>query len=199
MGPGAGWDVRAALTVTTVHLLRHATHTVQATTLAGRMPGLSLSDAGRAEAARLAGLPVQAVVCSPQPRARQTAGAIGAPVEVDPAWDEVDFGAWAGMAFADLDPDPAWRLWNTARSLAPTLGGETMLQVQARAVAGLLALRRYEAVAVVSHLDVLRAVLAYVLGMPLDALFRLHLAPASRSVVTLWEGGARVEGLNLPP
>ena len=163
------------------------------------MPGLSLSDAGQAEAAGLAGLPVQAVVCSPQPRAVQTAAFIGAPVQPDPAWDEVDFGAWAGQSFADLDPDPAWRLWNTARSLARPPGGETMLDVQARAVPALLALRRFEAVAVVSHLDVLRAVLAYVLGMPLDNLFRLHLAPASRSVVVLWDGGARVEGLNLPP
>lgn len=163
------------------------------------MPGLGLSDAGRAEAAALAGLQVPLVVCSPQPRAQQTARALGVPVHTDPAWDEVDFGSWSGMSFADLDLDPAWRLWNAARSLAATPGGETMLQVQARAVAGLLALREHEAVAVVSHLDVLRAVLAHVLGMPLDHLFRLHLAPASRSVVVLWDGGARVEGLNLPP
>lgn len=72
-----------------------------------------------------------------------------------------------------------------------------MLAVQARAVAGLMALREYQDVVVVSHLDVLRAVLAHVLGMPLDFVFRLDLAPASRSIVTLWDGGARVDGLNL--
>lgn len=184
--------------VTTVHLIRHATHTLQATHLAGRMPGLSLSGQGRAEAAALAGLPVEAAVCSPQPRAQQTAAALGVPVCTDLAWDEVDFGAWAGQEFATLDPDPAWRHWNACRSLTPTPGGETMLQVQARAMAGLHALRGYGSVAVVSHLDVLRAVLAHVLGMSLDHLFRLHLAPASRSVLVLGGDGARVEGLNLP-
>ena len=184
--------------MTTVHLVRHAEHALLGRTLAGRMAGVGLNDAGRAQAARLAGLHVDAVVSSPQQRAQETAAAFGMPIQTDPAWDEVDFGAWSGMEFAQLDPDPAWQLWNTVRSTAPTPGGETMLAVQARAVAGLAALRAYGDVVVVSHLDVLRAVLAHVLGMPLDFVFRLDLTPASRSVVTLWDGGARVDGLNLP-
>ena len=184
--------------MTTVHLVRHAEHALLGRALAGRKPGVGLNEAGRAQAARLAGLPVDAVVSSPQQRAGETAAALGRPVRVDPAWDEVDFGTWSGMEFSDLDRDPAWHLWNAARSTAPTPGGETMLAVQARAVAGLLALRVHGAVAVVSHLDVMRAVLAHVLGMPLDFVFRMELAPGSRSVVTLWEGGARVDGLNLP-
>ena len=184
--------------MTTVHLVRHAEHALLGRTLAGRMPGVGLNDAGRAQAARLAGLRVDAVVSSPQQRARETAAAFGMPVQVDPTWDELDFGAWSGMDFSLLDSDPGWHLWNTARSIAPTPGGETMLAVQARAVAGLATLRAYESVVVVSHLDVLRAVVAHVLGMPLDFVFRLDLAPASRSMVTLWDGGARVDGLNLP-
>ena len=185
--------------MTTVYLIRHAEHGLLGRTLAGRTPGVALNDAGRAQAARLRGLPVEAVVSSPQQRAQETAAALGLPVQVDPAWDEVDFGTWSGQGFAALDPDPAWQLWNAARGSAPTPGGETMLAVQARAVAGLQALRAHGSVAVVSHLDVLRAVLAHVLGMPLDFVFRLELAPASRSVVVLWDGGGRVEGLNLPP
>ena len=51
----------------------------------------------------------------------------------------------------------------------------------------------------VSHSDVIKAVLAYVLGMPLDLLHRLEIAPASRSIVTIGGDFARVEAVNLPP
>ncbi len=74
-----------------------------------------------------------------------------------------------------------------------------MLAVQARAVATLEQVRAvHGAVVAVSHSDVIKAVLAYALGMPLDLLHRLEVAPASRSVLVLGDDFARVEAVNLP-
>jgi probable phosphoglycerate mutase len=75
-----------------------------------------------------------------------------------------------------------------------------MLAVQARAMASLW--RQAEAggtVLAVSHSDVIKAVLAHVLGMPLDLLHRLEVGPASRSSLVLGADWARVEAINLPP
>ena len=53
------------------------------------------------------------------------------------------------------------------------------------------------AVAVVSHADVIKALLAHFLGMPLDLMRRLEVAPASRSVVILRTEDAVVQAVNL--
>lgn len=195
--------------MTVFHLVRHAEHGLLGRTLTGRVPGIGLNENGRAQAGRmaavLAGRHITAVRCSPQQRAQETAGpiaaALGVAVHTDPAWDEVDFGAWSGQDFADLQHDPAWHAWNNFRSTAPTPGGETMLTVQSRAVAALASCQAADPdgeVLVVSHLDVLRAVLAHALGMPLDLMFRIELAPASRSMLALWDTGVRVDGVGLP-
>ncbi len=171
------------------------------------MPGVPLSNEGRAQAAVLAGTlaarPIRTVLSSPVQRAQETAAAIaarlGLPVLTDAGLDEIDFGAWTGAAFDDLDGQPAWDTWNRFRGFAPTPGGEAMAAAQARALA---AVARAAAgggeVVLVSHSDVLKAVLAHFLGMPLDLLHRIELAPASRSVLVLFDDGARVDGMNLP-
>jgi probable phosphoglycerate mutase len=86
------------------------------------------------------------------------------------------------------------------RSTAAVPGGETMLAVQARAVAAVLRLAAAwpeREVVVVSHADVIKAVLAHVLGMPLDLLRRIEVAPGSMSLVALHGDDARVIGMNL--
>ncbi len=173
------------------------------------MPGVTLNAEGVAQAAALADAlaarPVRAVLSSPLQRAHDTAAPIaarhGLPVLTDAGLDEIDFGAWTGKTFGALAADPAWNAWNRCRSLAPTPGGETMAAAQARALAAVARVREAvpdgEAV-LVGHSDVLKAVLAHLLGTPLDLLQRIELAPASRSVVVLWDGGGRVDGMNLP-
>ena len=190
-----------------MHLVRHAAHGLLGRVLAGRMPGVPLSNEGRAQAAALAATlaarPIRAVLSSPVQRAQETAAPIaarlGLPVLTDPGLDEIDFGAWTGATFDALDGQPAWDTWNRFRSFAPTPGGEAMAAAQARALA---AVARAAAdggeVVLVSHSDVLKAVLAHFLGMPLDLLHRIELAPASRSMLVLFEDVARVDGVNLP-
>ena len=217
MGPAAGRRVRRVrgpgLTLpggTTLHLVRHAAHGLLGRVLAGRMPGVGLSEEGQAQAARLADTlasrPIQAVLSSPLERAQATAAAIaarhGLPVQTDPGLDEIDFGAWTGAAFDDLDGRPDWHAWNCFRSFAPTPGGETMVAAQARALAAVARARAAHPdgeVVMVGHSDVLKAVLAHFLGMPLDLLLRIELHPAHRCVVVLFDDDARIEAIDLPP
>ncbi len=193
----------------TLHLVRHATYHLVGHALGGRGSGLPLNEAGRSEAARvaagLAARDLAAVVSSPQLRARETAEPIAAPrgivVEVDDGFDEIDFGDWTGRDFASLAPSPEWRAFNTLRSFSQVPGGEAAVAVQARAVAAAMRLASRhsdrEAV-VVSHCDVIRSLLAYALGMPLDLSRRLEVAPGSRSVLVLFDEDVRVDAVNLP-
>ena len=174
------------------------------------MPGVALSAEGRAQAvllaASLAGRPVAAVLSSPVQRAQETAAPIaarlGLAVTTDAGLDELDFGEWTGLAFAELEGRPQWDAWNRARSLASCPGGESMVAAQARALASVARLRQAHPggeLVLVSHQDILKAVLAHVLGVPLDLFQRITLDPAHRSVVVLFEADARVDGINLPP
>ena len=70
--------------------------------------------------------------------------------------------------------------------------GETLSEVQWRAVAAIERLadqHRDEAVAVGSHADVIRVIVAHYLGMPLDLIHRINLLPASVSIVDLFPSG----------
>lgn len=197
------------MTATVFHLVRHGSHDLLGRVLVGRGK-VSLSATGQAEAeavaATLAGLGVAAVVCSPQDRARETAAPIaarcGLAVEVDSGLDELDLGEWTGARFGTLHGDARWRAFNTFRGSAPVPGGESMLAVQARAVETVLRLRAAYpdgAVALVSHADVIKALLVHFLAMPLDLMRRIEIAPASRSVLTLYAEDAVVQAVNLPP
>lgn len=174
------------------------------------MPGVGLSKEGNAQAERLAASfvarPPAAVVSSPLERARATAAPIAVALQlalaIEPAFDEIDFGAWTGRSFADLESDPEWGSWNRLRSSTRCPEGETMLGAQARAVAGLIALRAAHPdgeVVVVSHQDILKALLCHALGAPLDMLQRLAFDPAHRAILHMSDDWCRVDALNLPP
>jgi broad specificity phosphatase PhoE len=194
---------------TTFFLLRHAAHDDLGRYLAGRMPGVHLGAAGLAQAGRLAQRmqreTVVAIHASPRARAQETAKIVAAAcgiaeVVTEPDLDEVDFGReWEGKDFESLEGDPAWRMWNTVRSLARTRGGESMLDVQRRAL-GVLerGTRRYvgAALALVSHSEVIKAIISHVLTLPIDAWSRFEVAPASVSTVVIGNWGAKLLSLN---
>jgi probable phosphoglycerate mutase len=193
--------------MTTLLLVRHALCDPVGTAIAGRAAGVPLNAAGEEQAARLGArlraLPIDAVYSSPLERARQTAAPIAAArrvaVEVLDGVGEIDFGEWTGRTFAELDGGAAWRRFNSFRSGTRIPGGELIVEVQARAVAALGALgeRHPEGVvAVVSHGDVIKAALAYYLGMPLDLMRRLEIDPASASTLVLDVDGVRVLRMN---
>jgi broad specificity phosphatase PhoE len=194
--------------VTVLHLVRHAPHALQDRgVLVGRTPGVALSGEGRLVAlglaSRLAGSGLDAVLSGPLERATATAAAVaaaaGGVVEVAAELDEVDFGDWTGRRIADLEGDPLWRAWNLFRSGTRAPGGETMLEVQLRALGLVERLRGRHPdgrVVLVSHGDVVRAVLLHLLGLGLDAIHRLEVAPGSVSTVAVGPLGPCVLGLN---
>jgi len=183
-----------------VLLVRHGRSTSNtAGTLAGRLPGVLLDDTGREQVAatgsRLADVPVAEVVTSPLERCRETAEAITAhhdlTATVDEALTECGYGDWQGRTLKELAEEPLWRTVQGQPSAAAFPGGESLLQMQARAVA---AIRDHDArieaehgpAAVwvaVSHGDVIKSVLADAAGMHLDLFQRLHVDPASVSIV----------------
>jgi probable phosphoglycerate mutase len=112
---------------------------------------------------------------------------------------EMRFGDWEGSSIADLDGLPEWRTFNTYRSGVRPPGGEFMFEVQARMLRRLDCFRqqhRDEIVAIVSHGDPLRALVAAWLGMPLDHLLRFEIDPASVSVAEVSDWGVRILCLN---
>ena len=186
----------------TVILVRHGRTTANVSgVLAGRAAGVSLDDLGRTQATaageRLAAVPLVAVVSSPLDRCKQTAAAIagaqqGKPARLtDKALTECDYGEWQGRALKTLAKEPLWKTVQTQPSAAVFPGGESMTAMQARAVT---AVRGRDAAlekehgpgavwVVVSHGDVIKAVLADALGMHLDLFQRLHVDPASVSII----------------
>ncbi|GAB2958208.1 histidine phosphatase family protein [Saccharothrix stipae] len=184
----------------TVILLRHARSTANgAGVLAGRQPGVQLSDRGEEQAAalvtRLAGVPVAAVVTSPLQRCRQTLAPLLADRGLDPVVDpdlaEVDYGQWTGREIKELLSEPLWSVVQQHPSAAVFPDGEGLAAVQSRAVA---AIRAHDARITAehgpgavwlacSHGDVIKSVLADALGVHLDGFQRIVVDPASVSIV----------------
>jgi probable phosphomutase (TIGR03848 family) len=188
--------------VATVILVRHGRTTANASgVLAGRTAGVRLDDTGAAQAQRtaerLAVVPLTAVVTSPLERCRQTARAIlkaqpGTPTQAtERGITECDYGSWQGRSLKDLAKEPLWRTVQTQPSAAAFPDGESLATMQARAVS---AVRRLDALieaehgpgavwVAVSHGDIIKSVLADALGMHLDLFQRIHVDPASVSIV----------------
>jgi probable phosphoglycerate mutase len=193
--------------VTTFLLVRHGLTDAVDHVLTGTQSGVHLNTTGRAQVARLAerlhAVPLVAVVSSPLERALETATPIAATHDISidtiAALTEFEVGEWAGRTFSSLDATKEWQRFNAIRSQTRAPGGELMLDVQRRGVSALVDLQaRYPTgnVVVVSHGDVIRAILLFALGIPIDFFYRLDIAPASISILELSDGAPRVRLIN---
>ncbi|MBV9265548.1 MAG: histidine phosphatase family protein [Acidobacteriaceae bacterium] len=194
--------------MTRILLIRHGSTDLLHDRLCGRAPSISLNERGRCESRSLAdGLAleyqVDAIYSSPLERALETADILssrcGAPVSKHEGLNEVDFGCWTGRLFSDLESMPEWHAYNRMRSLYGPPGGESLLIVQNRvwgAVHSISAGHRDATIALVGHGDPIRALLLLFLGMPLDHILRIEIAPASISEVSLGSSCPIVQGVN---
>lgn len=194
--------------MSTFLLLRHAAHDWLGRGIAGRLPGVGLNATGQAQARtlgrQLGTSGITAIYSSPQQRTLETAAPLAAllalPVHAAAEFDEIDFGAWTGREFAELQADAfLWRQWVDHRGSATPPGGEAFADVQRRALSGLQRLQRLHPegrVLVVSHGDVIKALLAGHLDLSLDLLERFEIAPASISVLAVGEGWSQVRLVN---
>jgi broad specificity phosphatase PhoE len=191
----------------TILLVRHAAHVELGRVLSGRKRDVALSREGLEQAAILADLlgteTVQAVYASPRERAWYTARDIAEPHGLKPEMaadlDEVDFGDWTGMEFAALEGDVDWHAWNERRGSVRCPGGETMSEAIERAWGCIAEIARVhdggQAIAV-SHCDIIRGLIARILGLPLDNLLRFDVDPASVSRIVAGSWGSRVLSIN---
>jgi probable phosphomutase (TIGR03848 family) len=156
--------------VTLVLLVRHGLTAGTGSVLTGRMPGIGLDDRGRGQAAavaaRLADVPLDAIISSPLQRCRETAAAIAAArsaglgpatprsaglgpatppnghqvaVTEDDRFAEVAYGDWTGKPIKRLAKEPLWRVVQAHPSAVrfPGPDGESLPGVQERAVAAI--------------------------------------------------------------
>jgi probable phosphoglycerate mutase len=195
--------------MTQLLLIRHAVNDyVKTHRLAGWTPGVHLNEDGRAQAAalgqRLAKVPIHAIYSSPLERTVETAQAI---IEHHPDLKlqtledigEVRYGDWTGAEIRKLAQRKMWRVVQMFPSRASFPNGEAMRDVQHRAVNALDRLVQKhprQTVAVVSHSDVIKMILAHYLGLHLDLFQRIEVSPASLSVIMLGAGRPGILQIN---
>lgn len=188
-------------------LVRHATCAQMDDVLLGRTVDRPLDERGEGQA-RALGRRLEAhwpftLESSPRRRARHTAGIIATardlPVRIVPQLDEVDFGSWSGQPFASLAGDPQWRRWNRYRSVSRTPAGDSIREVQVRALKHFEALQARGAegtVVIVTHAEVIRAVVLLALGASIDEYTGVEIGPASMTVIRVHGTELRLDRLN---
>lgn len=150
--------------------------------LLGRRLDPGLDDLGRRQAAALREVVGGAAraVCSPLRRTRETAAALGLPVEIDERWIEIDYGTFDGTPLRDV-PAATWAEWRA--DIGFTLGGGESLAalgVRVRAAAAdLLEESRAHDIVVVTHVSPIKAAAAWALGVGDEVIWRMWCAPGS--------------------
>jgi probable phosphoglycerate mutase len=196
--------------VTTFFLVRHAVTSHTGKKLTGWMEGVPLTDEGReqaiAVAERLSGVKFEAIYSSPIDRTLQTAQAIasrhGLRVKTSRKLGEVEYGKWTDRPLKVLARTKLWTTVQRWPSAARFPEGETLREVQTRAIdeiERLAAEHPKGQVCCVSHGDVIKLIVAHYMGVHIDLFQRLVVAPASISVIALSERGPAILSLNASP
>ena len=147
--------------------------------------------------------PIRQIVSSPLTRCLETAAPLadarGIAVGEDERVGECHYGAWTGRRLSELATEPLWKTVQTQPSAvvfpsSPTYRHESMSAMQQRAVEAVRQIAHDAdetengpdhtgVVAVFSHGDVIKAILADAAGTHLDAFQRIVVSPASISVI----------------
>lgn len=181
-----------------------ARHGQTAANAAGLLLGRAdppLTELGRAQAARIAAvvapLDVARVVASPLLRARETAAALGRPVDVDERWIEIDYGVFEGERLRDV-PSEVWRKWRADPRYAPQ-DGESLAALGERvraACADLVEEAAERDVVVVSHVSPIKAAVAWALEVDDGIAWRMFLDVAALCRIAVGPSGASLRAFN---
>jgi probable phosphoglycerate mutase len=193
--------------VTTLLLIRHGMNDWVSGRLAGWTPGVHLNEQGRQQArdlsTRLGDLPIAAIYSSPLERAVETAEFVAEPrgltVKEISGIGEVRYGDWEGGDLKELSKHELWPGVQHYPSGTRFPSGETLGEVQARAIATLDGLRAQhpdEIIAVVAHADLIRLVVAYYIGVHIDLFQRLVINTASVTALSFQKMGPRMLAYN---
>jgi broad specificity phosphatase PhoE/ribonuclease HI len=180
-------------------------HGVTEYSLAKRFAGrsdLALTALGAEQAAQAAERvatfgPVDALVCSPLLRTRQTASALSDRLGIEPVLDEgmieLNYGDWDGYTFDEIRQNSPGELqrWLADPAVAPP-SGESLTQLTQRVRRSrdrLLAAHEGKTVVVVTHVSPIKCLVQLALDAPPAAVHRMFLAPASVSVIDYFADG----------
>jgi len=188
-------------------LVRHATCPQMESVLLGRNIDGPLNERGEGQARfvaqRLLAFPHLVIESSPRRRARHTAGIIASQrdtvVRIVPQMDELDFGRWSGQSFDALAADPQWRRWNKYRGVSRTPAGDSIRDVQERALTHFRKLEQtfdQETIVIVTHAEVIRSVVLHALQAPIDDYCRFEIGAASLTRLTVEGAELRLESVN---
>lgn len=196
----------------TLLLVRHGeTDWNRAGQIMGERP-VPLNARGEAQAAALAAIlqpgTVRLLASSPVARAQQTAAilasALELPLVTDRGLTEIGAGEWEGRFWSELADDLVRHHFYSRPHESRPPGGETLGEVQARAIPALHRLieqapGRDDRLLVVSHADVLRTILAHYLELDLRVVRQIRIDHASVTAIALHEGLADVLFVNHTP
>jgi probable phosphomutase (TIGR03848 family) len=196
--------------MTTFFFVRHGVTSHTGSRLTGWTPDVHLTDEGEGEVQTVADwlgrVPLKAVYSSPIDRTVETARIIAAPhklqVRTRRGLGEVQYGKWTNRPIRSLMKTKLWGTIQRWPSAARFPDGETLREVQARAldeVERLAGEHPKDAVCCVSHGDVIKLIAAHYLGVHIDLFQRIVISPASVSVFSVDPRGPYVLSLNSSP
>jgi probable phosphomutase (TIGR03848 family) len=189
-------------------LIRHGENDWTGKRLIGRLPGVSLNAAGRAQAQAVAralsGAPIRAIYASPMERAQETAqplaDLLGLPIISLPGLLEVDYGSWQGKTSRQVRRLKLWKKVKECPSQVTFPLGESFLQSQQRGVSAIETLRNTHPdnslIACFSHCDLIRLILAHYMSIPLDNFQCLSIDTCSISLLEFSESRIRLNYMN---
>ncbi len=165
--------------------------------LPGQLPGIELTEEGRAQAQRLASalrmLPLSSIISSPLARAAQTAEYLvqgrALTIQLEPDLMDIELGHWSGQnRDALFQSDPAWNAF-VRDPLAAPADVETFPELEQRVVTAIERWLKKDATgplpAFVTHADVIKLLLAHYLGLEAGRARSLSIDNASVCVVAL--------------
>jgi len=196
----------------TLLLIRHGRTDANANgVLAGRTPGVVLDEVGRTTteslAKRLEAVNIAQVVSSPLERTLETASILftkDVEIALEDRLLECDYGDWQGAKLSDLSVNELWPIVQQRPDEMIFPNGESMNEMSSRAC---LAVREWDSKlssehgenvvwAAISHGDIIKAICADAMGLPLRKFQSILIEPASVSVIHYSEKGSAVSKLN---
>lgn len=188
-----------------IYLVRHARSTANAEgVLAGRSPGVLLHEDSKVQGEFLSSyfsnIDLARIVSSPLERARATAKFLKeVEIEIDERINECDYGSWTGLHLKELAKDPLWESVLNRPSHVRFPTGESFVEIQQRIVDVVEELRSCDSqsIALVSHGDPIRLLLAHYLSISLDDFQRISIAPASISVLDFSGNKVSISAMNV--
>ena len=179
--------------------LRHAHSTAnEKGILSGRIPGITLTQKGveqslnlierlgesNFEQIRVSPLERCALTIEPWLKSQYSQG-FGL-YQIDDNLNEVDYGKWSGRKLSRLSKETLWKTVQEKPSKVTFPAGEKMKNVQQRALRSVQESHQHKKTGnflFVSHGDVIKSVVASLVGLPLDSFQNLIINPASLTVI----------------